>query len=277
LLGVLLALNQKQRGGQVTRALTSGLIVTAVALGCCLPWTVRNCDKMERCVFVSANGGWNLYIGASPKGEGAWTSLDSIGIPDECRLVFQEAAKDHCFGGAAKRRILEHPWAWAKLMPAKLSKTFDDVGAPGYYLNASNSSAFDEHAKWWLGASEVLVQRLLAIAAALALYRAAGPRRLPRRILAGGAILAALVPFAWLGAVLFCVGATLLGRRLRDEPAILLLALSLGMTVVVHATFFGGARYAIVGFPFVILAAAVGVGRVLPTRFQRNDGSAGRG
>lgn len=277
LFGLLLALRQKQAAGQTVRASVAAVVVSVVAIGCCLPWTVRNCDKMERCVFVSANGGWNLYIGASPKGKGAWTSLDSIGIPEECRLVFQEAAKDQCFGEAAKRIIRAHPWAWVKLIPAKLSKTFDDVGAPGYYLNSSNSAVFGDDAKWWLGAAEVLVQRLLAMAAALALFQSEGPHRLLRRILAGAAIVATIVPFAWLGAAIFCVGAATLGRRLRDEPAILLLALSLSMTAAVHATFFGGARYAIVGFPFVIIAAAQGIGRVLPSRFRVEGGSAGRG
>jgi hypothetical protein len=232
------------------------LLSTLLAVGCCLPWTLRNCEKMERCVFVSANGGWNLFIGASSLGRGAWTSIDSIGVPSECRLVFKEAAKDQCFGEAAKRTIAAHPLAWAKLIPAKLSKTFDDVGAPGYYLNAANSSAFGDRGKWILGATEVVVQRLLLIAAALALAFVRGPRTLWRRGLSATAVALSFVPLAWLAVLAVVAGALLLGRRLFDEPQLLFLATGWAMTAGVHAVFFGGARYAIVVMPFVIVAAA---------------------
>jgi hypothetical protein len=231
-------------------------LATVIAVGCCLPWTFRNCAKMERCVFISANGGWNLFIGTSPLGRGAWTSIDSIGIPSECRLVFKEAEKDYCFGQAAKKLIVQHPGQWVSLIPAKLSKTFDDVGAPGYYLNASNSVAFGDNDKWWLGATEVVVQRLLAISAALGLAFVRGPRKWMRWGLAALAIVATLVPYAWVGVLSFCVGTALLGRRLLTEPALLFLAVAWAMTAAVHAVFFGGARYAMVVLPFVIVAAA---------------------
>src|SRR5262249_28630579 len=58
------------------RRLGSALMATALTVAACLPWTARNCARMDRCVFVSANGGWNLLIGTFPEGQGAWVGLD---------------------------------------------------------------------------------------------------------------------------------------------------------------------------------------------------------
>jgi len=248
----------------IARMVLSAGFVSVVAIGCCLPWTIRNCDKMERCVFVSANGGWNLFIGASPLGRGAWTSIDSIGVPAECRLVFKEAEKDFCFGNVAKRVIAQRPLAWFALIPAKLSKTFDDVGAPGYYLHSSNGWAFDDKAKWRLGAAEVLVERVLSLLAFCSFAFASGPRQRTRFAIAGLAALTAFVPYVWIGVLLYGLGALLLGARLVEEPAILLLTLAWVMTAGVHAVFFGGARYVIVVLPLLMVAAARGVS-LLPT------------
>jgi hypothetical protein len=55
---------------------------------------------------------------------------------------------------------------------------------------------------------------------------------------------------------LYVIGVALIGNRLRDEPTQMLLGLGWAMTAVVHAVFFGGARYAIVVAPLLILAAA---------------------
>ncbi|MGC4065397.1 MAG: glycosyltransferase family 39 protein [Polyangiaceae bacterium] len=247
-------------GASVLRAVLGAAIVTTISVSCCLPWTLRNCDKMQRCVFVSANGGWNLFIGTSPLGRGAWTSIDSIGVPKECRLVFKEAEKDNCFGEVAKRVIGAAPHAWLALVPAKLSKTFDDVGAPGYYLNASNPAAFGEDAKWWLGAAEVFVQRVLSIMAILAMALTEGSCRRGRWVLAVAGVLSTLVPYAWVGVGMYVLGVALLGRRLRDEPTQMLLGLGWAMTAVVHSVFFGGARYAIVVAPLLVLAASRALG-----------------
>lgn len=250
-------------GRALWRSVLGAGLATALAVGCCLPWTARNCDRMGRCIFVSANGGWNLMIGTSPLGKGAWTSIDSIGVPPECRTVFQEAEKDVCFGNAAKRWIASHQGQWLSLMPAKLAKTFDDVGAPGYYLNASNSAEFGDDAKWRLGASEVVVSRLLALLAHLGLALASGPHRRLRQGIAIAAILMTFTPFGWTGVLLYCGAVVLLGRRLFDEPELLLLGVGWGMTAVVHAVFFGGARYVIVILPLLITAAARGLEGVL--------------
>lgn len=238
------------------RALTLSAIVTCLSIGACLPWTLRNCERMGQCVFVSANAGWNLLIGTSSKGQGAWTSIDSIGIPFRCRTVFAEAAKDTCFGEAASQIIHDDPAHWLRLMPKKLQKTFDDVGAPGWYLNASNWRSFDDRAKVALGVAEVLLQRGTMMIALVGLIRAPGPRRVARASLSAIAIACLFYTYAWLAVLLFCLAVGLLGRHLFKEPVLLCTGFAYAATALVHAVFFGGARYAIVVLPFMLLAMA---------------------
>jgi hypothetical protein len=240
------------------RAVSGGLTaaaVTLIAVGLCLPWTLRNCDKMKSCVFVSANGGWNLLIGTSERGRGGFISIDEMGVPEQCRLVFDEVGKDRCFGAAARERILAEPLRFARLVPDKLSRLFDDVGAPGWYLHASNPSLITPRVKTVLGGVEVVVHRSLALLALFAAATADGPRRRLRLLLAVVAAGFLLTTAGWVGLLLFIPLALLLGRSLLDHPTLLLLALGIAVTAVVHAVFFGGARYAVVVLPWVVCAA----------------------
>lgn len=230
--------------------------VTLGVLTVCLPWTVRNCMRMERCVFVSANGGWNLLIGSDPRAKGSWVALDELGVPEPCRTVYGEAEKDACFGRVAMTRIQERPLQWAALVPAKLASTFDEVGAPGWYLRASNPSAFGEQAKLGLGALEVLWQRgsLLLGLLALALW----PGRWDRARLATIPVSVVTVGLAaWVGYLLLAVLIVVVGPSHRRIPAVGLLGAVLAVTIVAHAVFFGEARYALVCFPWLSAVAAL--------------------
>ncbi len=240
----------------IRRALLAAVVVSAISVGVCLPWTFRNCSRMGQCVFVSANAGWNLLIGSSPKGEGAWTSVDAMGVPAACRLVFAEAAKDSCFGEAALRAIRQHPIAWLGLVPAKLKRTFDDVGAPGWYLNSAAWHHFDDRAKVMLGVAEVLAQRMSMMVALVGLMRVRGKGRSLRVAIAAAAMGCLFYTYAWVGVLLLCLGVLLIGRWLLAEPLLLFLAFAYGTTALVHAVFFGGARYAIVVMPFMLAAMA---------------------
>lgn len=236
------------------RALALSALVTTVSIGICIPWTLRNCERMGQCVFVSANAGWNLLIGTSSLGDGAWTSIDSIGVPSECRTVYAEAAKDECFGQAALHRIGHEPLAWVGLIPAKLKKTFDDVGAPGWYLNTSDWHHFDDRAKVALGSAEVLFQRVTMLVALAGLMRIRGPGRSLRVAVASLAIGCLFYTYAWVSILLLCLGVATIGRRLLNEPIYLCLGFAYGSTALVHAVFFGGARYSIVVMPLMVVA-----------------------
>jgi 4-amino-4-deoxy-L-arabinose transferase-like glycosyltransferase len=231
------------------------LVVTALAVMTCLPWTFRNCERMGRCMLVSANAGWNLLIGTAVAGNGAWVAVDKAGIPEGCRTVFDEAQKDVCFGAGAIERVSENPRQWLALVPKKLERTFDDVGTPGWYLHSSNWRAFPEQYKNVLGASEVLVDRVILLLAALAVLRMVGRRPLWRAAIVLLAMACMLVPLAWLGILLLVVASLSLGRRLLAEPPLLLAIAGLGSTALIHAVFFGGARYAIVTLPWTIALA----------------------
>ena len=135
-----------------------------VALAVCAPWTIRNCARMKTCSLVSYNGGWNLLIGADDASTGAWAEIK---VPPECREVFDEAEKDVCFGGAARRYIAEHPGKWLSLVPKKLAATFDYAGAGGWYLHAASPQAFSDDAKTAVGALETVFERVMLILALL--------------------------------------------------------------------------------------------------------------
>ncbi len=236
------------RGRGAKGHLAGAALVSALAVLACLPWTARNCARMDRCALVSVNGGWNLLIGAQTE-SGAW---QEIRVPEACRNVFAEAAKDTCFEKAAKDEIRARPLAWLLRVPAKLSATFDYFGAGPWYLHASSPENFSDRAKTTLGAVETLVHRasLLCALAALGLTRRRASRA-PRIALAGLGALAAVFPHG--GALAHLALAILAGTDAR-LPSRLASAV-LAATLALHAVFFGAGRYGLVVVPFVVMVA----------------------
>jgi hypothetical protein len=253
------------------RALRAGL-VAFMTLCFCLPWTIRNCKRMDRCVFVSANGGWNLLIGSLPEANGAWHAIEGSLVPPECRNVFGEADKDRCFGRAGRSRIAADPLGFLALVPRKLSLTFDYFGAPGHYLHTANYREFDEPRKLRLGVLETVWERLVLLAAiAQAAVRGQHRRRL-RRV--GGALagLLALSRAGWAGYLGLVACHALSGRELLRRP---IAAISAGLTLataLTHAVFFGAGRY---GFVCAALLCVAAVGEPDAKREQR-AGTRGR-
>jgi hypothetical protein len=227
----------------------SAALVSAASIALCLPWTLRNCARLDRCAFVSANGGWNLYIGSSALGRGGFAPLDAIGVPEACRTVFGEGEKDRCFGHAGLRRIAADPGAWLTLVPKKLGMTFDYGTAAAHYLSASNGTLVRDQERTVIGAAELFGQRVLVLLALLAIARAPGPRKRARRVVGLLSALAALAPsafVAWLGLAL---SGLLLGRSIVKHPPALLATFTVLATASTHAVFFGAGRYALVCLP----------------------------
>lgn len=235
--------------------LMSAVVVTIAALLVCAPWTARNCARMDRCALVSVNGGWNLAIGTQTT-TGGWHELK---VPDECKEVFAEAAKDACFGAAAKREIAAHPVAWLARVPAKLRQTFDYFGAAPWYLHSANPEAFPYGAKIALGSLETLVARLLLAAALVATMRVPGPRALARRVVCGIGLVACVLVPGTVGYLACALAIVLLGLRALERLPIVVPATASFVlaTATTHAAFFGAGRYGLVIVPLVTALAFV--------------------
>ncbi|HVW29006.1 MAG TPA: glycosyltransferase family 39 protein [Polyangiaceae bacterium] len=244
------------RGATSRRRVLAAAAVTAGAMLTCLPWTLRNCSRMHSCALVSVNAGWNLFIGAAPGATGSWVPIEKLGVPSECRTVWDEAAKDACFLRAGARAIRQAPLHWLSLAPKKLADTFDYAGAAGFYLHSSNPDAFGEASKIALGTVETIWQRLVVLAGLVALVRAAGPREQARRILGFASSGWLVVRSAWVAHIGVIGAAGLLGSRLVDRPAAAIAASTVFATALTHAAFFGAGRYSLVCFP--ALAALAG-------------------
>jgi 4-amino-4-deoxy-L-arabinose transferase-like glycosyltransferase len=239
---------------RIARRVSFAVGVTVVALTVCAPWTARNCKKMERCALVSVNGGWNLAIGTQTR-EGGWEPID---VPDACKTVFQEAAKDTCFASEAMATIRAHPGRWLARVPAKLRVTFDYVGAAPWYLHTANASAFPYRAKVALGAVETVAVRLLLGLAIVTAMRAWGGAHRTRLLLGGTGIIATCVLVT--GAVAYVIAAIVVvalgARSLARMPVFVpLTAFAILTTAATHAVFFGSGRYALVVLPFVTALA----------------------
>ena len=243
-------------GRRVLGRLRGAAEVLLLALLCCAPWTFRNCEKMDGCVFVSANGGWNLLIGTLPQGQGSFAPIAGPTVPPECRSVFGEAGKDRCFGHAGARRIWSEPWAWLSLAPQKLSQLFDHAAVASGYLQTSNPQLFTDRAQRATSAVETLYSRVLLLGACLGLLRGATSRYGRGSSLVGA--LFTLTPWGFL-AELGLLGALLAkrpdpGRR----PLFFLAAAVLGLCVLTHIVFFGAARYALIWTPWLPLLMVSG-------------------
>lgn len=240
-------------GGTARARALAAVVVTGLALVVCAPWTARNCVRMDRCALVSVNAGWNLAIGTQTL-DGGWREMQ---VPEACKEVFAEAAKDACFGREARSVILRDPASWLARAPRKLRMTLDYFGAAPWYLHASNPARFGERAKLALGAVETLAARLALAAALVAALRLPGPRRRARTLVcAVGLAACVLVP----GAIgyLACAAALALlgGRELEQAPVLVPATLAVVVaTAATHAVFFGSGRYGLVVVPFVTALA----------------------
>jgi hypothetical protein len=241
--------------GLRARALRA-LGVTGLSLALCLPWTLRNCARMDRCVFVSANGGWNLLIGSVVEANGSWIPIEGPRVPAECRNVFGEAEKDRCFGQAGAANIRRDPLGFLRLVPRKLSVTFDYFGAPGHYLHASNWALFDESRKVQLGVVETLYERFVLLAAIVQAALVGHERRRLRWVAALPAVLFSLLRAGWLGYLGYALTVALSGKELLKRPVQALAGSVVLATAATHALFFGAGRYGFVCAGLLCLAAA---------------------
>jgi len=235
--------------------LTGAITATVLALAVCAPWTARNCSRMEKCALVSVNGGWNLAIGTQTTA-GGWQEMV---VPDACREVFAEAAKDECFGREARATITADPMRWLARAPAKLRVTFDYFGAAPWYLHVSSPERFPYRAKVALGALETIASRLLLLAALVTVRKLDGPRRHLREAVTAFGLIACFLASGAMGYVACALAILLLGPRelVRLPRVVPVTAAVLVATAVLHVVFFGAGRYGLVVVPFVTALSVV--------------------
>jgi hypothetical protein len=253
-----------QRTRRALASAAAAAVVAAVIVG---PWTARNCAEMDRCVFVSANDGWNLLIGTNPAAEGTWAEVI---VPPQCEALSGEGAVNACFARVAREEIVERPLAWLSLSPRKLSRTFDYAGAGPWYLHASNPAAFPLEAKVGAGALETVVTRATLLVALVGVLRASWPSARPSRLTVP-AVALAVCPLGAPGYLVFGVLALRSGWS-PVEPLARRLSWALAgslvlVTALVHVIFFGAGRYALVLVPALAIGAALA--RLGPPRPDR--------
>jgi hypothetical protein len=231
--------------------LRGGAEVLLLSVLLCLPWTLRNCAKMDGCVFVSANGGWNLLIGTLPEGDGSFAPIAGPTVPAECRNVFGEAGKDRCFGHAGMRRIGADPGGWLRLAPRKLGQLFNHGAVASSYLAASNSALVTDSTRHRIATLETLYGRLLLLGACWGLFRAASRRAGQGLALAAAAF--AFSPWGYVAELGVLAGLLVERPSPGRRPLQFLAAGLLGLCVLTHIVFFGAPRYALVWLPWLPL------------------------
>ncbi len=256
-----------ERFGRFARP-AAGALACVLALAPVLPWTARNCARMDGCALVSTNAGWNLAIGSFSRATGRFETLHAS---DGCREVTGQVQQDRCWFAYGIDQIKAHPAHYLALVPAKLSFTFDHESFAVEYLREARPSAWPEARRVAWRAATSATHRLLVLAAALAgvalVFRQRGRSR--NAAIAQGAALSLVLLLAFIGIAgdtprfypLVLVGTILPFLPLPGRPslpsALGLLLVLIATTALTHAIFFGEDRYHVVVTPaFAILAAA---------------------
>ncbi len=264
-------------GAGFRRRALGAVVVTGVALCAVAPWTYRNCATMDRCMLVSANGGWNLLIGTYEEGKGAWVPLTGERVPSECREVFAEAEKDRCFGQAGMQRVVRRPLAWAALMGPKLDATFDHTAAAAAHL--VEAGALDSETSRPLQGAEVGSHRLTGLLCLVALWGVFRISREPklRKVPVLALLFAGALGFLGVSAALgwaVCALSILLVPCARQARAGALLVFSTAVTAGIHALFFGAGRYFLPHLILVTPWAGLGAAYII-ARIRRFPASCG--
>jgi 4-amino-4-deoxy-L-arabinose transferase-like glycosyltransferase len=238
---------------------------TAVALLVVLPWTIRNCERLDGCALVSTNGGWNLAIGAITE-TGRFQTLHA---KDGCPVVTGQVQQDRCWADVGRAKIAANPGHWLGLAPLKLAETFDHESFAIEYLHEADPESWPEARR--VAARDLLTafHRALVFCAAFAVL--AWPRwhkkpepafytQFGLGVLFVGigvyAVFSDAHPFYLLAVIAPLIASLELpGRPVPAEAGSFLLALLAG-TALTHVIFFGEDRYHLVVTPMLCILAA---------------------
>jgi hypothetical protein len=263
---------QTSRPRAIARAALLSALALAASLAVIAPWTLRNCRVMDGCALISTNGGWNLAIGAFPRATGRFETLRAS---DGCPIVTGQVAQDRCWRDEGIRWITADPGRWIRLIPQKLSHTFDHESFPMGYLGEANPAAWPPERRALGRSILTIAHAALLVTAALGLV--ARPslqrRRLSPAALAQIAALLAVCALTALGvfdsahplwpiALAIPVFAALPLPGAPERGGVIgYLAVAVATVCVTHAVFFGEDRYHIVVTPVLCILAACALRR----------------
>lgn len=244
------------------RRIFAAVLASTFALLPVAPWTARNCRVMDGCALISTNGGWNLAIGSFPRATGRFETLRGS---DGCDVVTGQVQQDRCWAERGVHWIAGDPLRWLRLIPVKLSHTFDHESFAAAYIAEKKPELLPPERKTQLATITTGLHAAGLVAAVLGLVR--NPSTARPRMRASDAVLflalAGLIllqtgqtpPHAWpLAVLLSCVW--FLPRSFGYEFEVRWVSGLMFTLVVTHAIFFGEDRYHMVIAPFYGLLAA---------------------
>jgi hypothetical protein len=260
------------------RSVAKTVVIGAACLFFILPWTIRNCYRMDGCALVSTNAGWNLAIGALTD-TGRFRTLRAA---DGCPVVTGQVQQDRCWWNVGVQAIKQNPQRFLAMAPKKLGETFDHESFVIEYLHEADPAAWPDDVRQkgreLLSAAHrgLLVMAAFCVVAAVSFRRWKSASLVVQTLLTLGLVVLSKAvvesdehPYYWLVIALCTLyWLPLPGRPIR--PRVLTFSVGfIALTVLTHVLFFGEDRYHMVVTPlFCICAAAM----FLPTHRepQRN-------
>ena len=251
------------------RAVARTAIVGALCVLCVLPWTLRNCHRMDGCAFVSTNAGWNLAIGALTD-TGRFRTLRAA---DGCPVVTGQVQQDRCWQQVGLEVIKRDPRHFLAMAPKKLAQTFDHESFVIEYLHEADPSTWPESRRQkgreLLSASHraLIVLALFCVAAGVSWRRYKSIAFVVQALLIAGLACASKWVidndqhpyFLLIIAVCSLFWLPLPGRP-KHSAALIFSVAFIAVTALTHIVFFGDDRYHMVVSPFLCLCAAAALG-----------------
>jgi 4-amino-4-deoxy-L-arabinose transferase-like glycosyltransferase len=261
--------------GVVLRGAALMLAGAAVVI---LPWTLRNCARLDGCALVSTNGGWNLAIGALTE-TGRFTTLRAS---DGCPAVTGQVQQDRCWAEVGLRKITAAPGRWLELAPKKLAETFNHESFAIEYLHEADPKGWPEARRVAGRALTSGAHRALFLVAALSMLAFPGRLRGAARYVQSGLLMAVVAfgtyaflddshPFYAFSLFIPVIALLPLPGRPAFAPCLRYAAGALFVTALTHVAFFGEDRYHLVVSPLLCLLAAAALRRTPPESAAPRD------